>query len=60
MARRLEDRLNEWGHRLLVGRHPEVALFRTILDAEDSPIQVLYIFGPGGIGKSTLFNELST
>lgn len=59
MARQLQDRLNEWGHRLFIGRHPEVALFRTILDADDSSIQVLYIFGPGGIGKSTLLNELS-
>lgn len=46
-----------------VGRSVEVELFRTALAQEPPPFAVLYVHGPGGIGKSTLldrFGELAT
>jgi hypothetical protein len=54
MAPRLVDRLL-WGRRTeMVGRAAETALFRSLLTDPTSPVVVLHVFGPGGVGKSTL------
>ncbi len=34
-----------------------MALFQSALDAVELPFQVLFIHGPGGVGKTTLLNE---
>ena len=50
--------------RAFVGRASETELFEAALEAEGAPLfSVLYIHGPGGVGKSTLleiFAEIAT
>ena len=45
-------------NRHFVGRHEEVARFRSLLDGEEP--QVWWVFGPGGIGKSHLLSVLAS
>lgn len=40
-----------------VGRVAELDLFRSALDAAGPGPRVLFIYGPGGVGKSTLLDE---
>jgi hypothetical protein len=56
-ATRLSDRLAAARRRHFVGRAAERDLFRDALRAPDLPFLVLYIYGPGGIGKSSLLRE---
>ncbi len=53
----LQDRLREARHSRFVGREAECALFAEALDAETLPFHVLYLYGPGGIGKTALLRE---
>jgi AAA ATPase-like protein len=53
LASRLEDRDR---HRF-VGRKAELALLESYLD-DEPPASVVLVYGPGGIGKSTLLREL--
>jgi DNA-binding winged helix-turn-helix (wHTH) protein len=46
-------------HAFFVGRRREMSVFRGGLLQEDDPVQVLYIHGPDGIGKTTLLHEMS-
>lgn len=55
----LGDRLAATRHRQFVGRAAEIALFQSALDAVELPFQVLFIHGPGGVGKTTLLNEFA-
>lgn len=57
MSPDLTSRLNTERHRRFVGRVAERDLFRSALDADGLPFNVLYIFGPGGVGKTTLLRE---
>lgn len=59
MSRRLAQRLNASRQNQFVGRTTEVALFRAALEADELPFNVLYVFGPGGIGKTTLMRTLT-
>ncbi|MGQ0600358.1 MAG: AAA family ATPase, partial [Anaerolineales bacterium] len=54
---RLADRLNAARRRFFVGRAAEQSLFHSALTAAEWPFQVLYLFGPGGVGKTSLLNE---
>ncbi len=54
MAQRLADRLSRARESQFVGRMAELALFRSALTAPDPPFYVLYLYGPGGVGKTTL------
>jgi hypothetical protein len=47
------DRLNEERHRRFVGRVTERDLFRSVLASDRPPFNVLYVLGPGGVGKTT-------
>ena len=57
MSVRLADRLSAARHRQFVGREAEQALFQSALAAAELPLHVLYVFGPGGVGKTTLLRE---
>src|SRR5215510_6831320 len=57
MSTRLGDRLAAARRRQFVGRAEEQSLFQSILTASELPFYVLYIFGPGGIGKTSLVRE---
>ena len=59
MAKRLAERLTAARRRQFVGRDAERALFGAALAAPDLPFCVLYIFGPGGVGKTTLLGEFA-
>ncbi len=54
---RLADRLAAARHGRFVGREAEIELFRSALLADESPFAVLHIYGPGGVGKTTLLHE---
>jgi len=54
---RIAHRLGETRHARFVGREAEYSLFRELLNAETLPLQVLFVYGPGGIGKTTLAHE---
>src|SRR6185369_15376159 len=56
---RLSDRLHKARQRQIIGRTHERELFRAALDASELPFSVLYVFGPGGIGKTTLLGEFA-
>lgn len=45
--------------RRVVGRDSERELFESALDAVDRPFSVLFVHGPGGIGKTTLLDKLA-
>lgn len=42
--------------RFLVGRAAELELFEQALQADEPPFSVLHVFGPGGVGKTTLLH----
>lgn len=60
MSLRMTDRLMEARRRRFVGRNEERQLFRSALASAELPFQVLYIFGPGGVGKTTLLREFAS
>jgi hypothetical protein len=54
---RLADRLMAARRAHFVGRQAELELFRAALLADELPFAVLHIYGPGGVGKTTLLHE---
>ncbi len=54
---RLAARLTTARRRFFVGRVAERELFRQALLAEEPGFTVLYLFGPGGVGKTTLLRQ---
>jgi hypothetical protein len=57
MSPSLADRLTQVRHNRFVGRDGELAVFESALRAEHLPFNILHIFGPGGVGKTTLLQE---
>lgn len=55
----LGDRLSAARRRLFVGRSGELALFQSALAAAELPFQIMFIYGPGGVGKSSLLHEFA-
>ncbi|MFN8598658.1 MAG: AAA family ATPase [Anaerolineae bacterium] len=55
----LGDRLSAARRRQFVGRSNELTVFRSALDADELPFQILFVYGPGGVGKTTLLNEFT-
>ena len=53
----LMDRLMAKRHQRFVGRVAEQQLFNQALEADQLPFYFLYVYGPGGFGKTTLLNE---
>jgi hypothetical protein len=60
MLTRVADRLSEVRHHQFVGRRDELALFQSIVNAPELPFFVLHVFGPGGVGKTSPFQPVST
>jgi hypothetical protein len=58
-ARRLAARLADAQRRQFVGREPERTLFERALGDGGSQFAVLHVFGPGGIGKSSLLHQFA-
>src|SRR3712207_3689217 len=56
---RLADRLADEQRVLFVGRTEERAIFSAAIASEELPFSVLFICGPGGVGKTSLLHELS-
>jgi hypothetical protein len=59
MPSRIADRLYDARRRNFMDRADERSVFRAAVRAPDLPFLVLYIFGPGGVGKSTLVREFA-
>ena len=59
MASRLGERPRAARCRWFVGREAERELFRAALRAEDLPVCVLHVHGPGGVGKTALLDEFA-
>lgn len=57
MSPRLGDRLVAARRRRFIGRAAELALFESALAADELPFFVLFVHGPGGLGKTTLLNQ---
>ena len=55
---RLADRLAEARRRRFVGREAELALFASALADPEPPFALLYVHGPGGVGKTLLRSEI--
>ncbi len=53
----LADRVAATRRKRFVGRAPERARFQDALAHPDPPFAVLFVHGPGGIGKTTLLGE---
>jgi hypothetical protein len=59
MSMRLADRLRAARRRRFVGREVERDLFSSVLAADELPFFVLHVYGPGGVGKTTLLKEFA-
>ena len=56
---RLADRLDDLRRRCFVGREVELEAFRAALSGVGRPCALLYVYGPGGVGKSVLLREFA-
>lgn len=59
MGSSLQQRLEKARRRRFVGRESERELLRDTLAAAELPFFVLHVFGPGGIGKTSLMREFA-
>jgi hypothetical protein len=57
--RTVEDRLRGARRAGFVGREAELELFRSAIDAPEPPFSVLWVHGPGGVGKTSLLSVLA-
>jgi len=57
MPSNLADRLTAARRRRFVGRASERALFESALGAVELPFYILHVYGPGGVGKTSLLKE---
>jgi hypothetical protein len=55
----IADRLASARHARFVGRRGELALFDTALLASEAPFAVLFVHGPGGVGKTALLHAFT-
>ena len=59
MPTRVTDRLLEARRRRFVGRSDERRFFQSAITAPELSFQVLHVYGPGGVGKTTLLREFA-
>jgi hypothetical protein len=57
MTVRLVDRLSAARRRQFVGRSGELAIFQAALTSAEPSFHILHVFGPGGVGKTTLLAQ---
>ena len=57
MPPNLADRLTAARRRRFVGRVSERALLESALSAAELPFYILHVYGPGGVGKTSLLKE---
>jgi hypothetical protein len=55
----LGTRLQTLRQQRFVGRGEDLALFREALESDDPSFAVLYVHGPGGVGKTTLLDAFA-
>lgn len=60
MTGSLGDRLNQARELQFIGRDGEIKLVRDFLTAPDPPYALLYFFGPGGVGKTSLLRQITS
>ncbi|MCL5995642.1 MAG: ATP-binding protein [Chloroflexi bacterium] len=60
MPTSLAERLSAMRRHRFVGRESEKALFEAALTATELPFYVLHVYGPGGVGKTTLVKEFAS
>jgi AAA ATPase domain len=53
----LLDRLSAERNRRFVGRGQELELFLHAIASPELPFHILHVFGPGGVGKTTLMQQ---
>jgi ABC-type transport system involved in cytochrome c biogenesis ATPase subunit len=56
---RVGDRLQRARDRVFAGRAAELGIFRSALSGDGKAPAVLYVHGPGGIGKSMLLRRFA-
>lgn len=56
---RLRDILQQQRKRNFVGRQNEISFFEQLLKEKEPSIHLLYIYGPGGQGKTTLLKQFA-
>lgn len=59
MSPRLADRLSAGRRRRFIGRATELQIFADALAAPELPFSVLFVYGPGGVGKSSLLSQFA-
>jgi hypothetical protein len=59
MAQRLADRILAARRRRFVGRESERELFRAAVTTDELPFYILHVYGPGGVGKTSLLKEFT-
>ena len=58
MPGKLSDRIQAERSRQFVGRVEEMALFTSVIAQTPMPLAVWSIYGPGGVGKTTLLRQI--
>jgi chromosomal replication initiation ATPase DnaA len=59
MSSRLSQRLNAARRSNFIGRSSEQELFRAAIEQEFPKFNILYLYGPGGVGKTTLMKQFN-
>jgi hypothetical protein len=59
MPASLGERLNAARRRQFVGRAAELGVFQAALSAAELPFQIMFVVGPGGVGKTALIHEFA-
>lgn len=56
---RLKDILQQQRKKNFVGRQKEISFFESLLKEKEPPYHLIYIYGPGGQGKTTLLKQFA-
>ena len=59
MSPRLADRISAARRRRFIGRTAEQALFEFAISAAELPFYILHVYGPGGVGKTSLLRQFA-